>query len=98
MKSRKPSQNAQETLQEASGFELKYDDTKLDEGRPINRFDLDEAAPENPVVVDTVRATGVYNSMALAMAGVTAETPDPDDGRFYRDDNGVLTGLVRKSS
>ena len=36
--------------------------------------------------------------MALAMAGVTAETPDPDDGRFYRDDNGVLTGLVAEKA
>ena len=78
---------------------FKYDDTKLDEGRPINRFDLDEAAPENPVVVGHRGGhTGVYNSMALAMAGVTAETPDPDDGRFYRDDNGVLTGLVAEKA
>mgnify|MGYP001963017803 FL=1 len=74
---------------------FKYDDTKLDEGRPVNRFDLDEAAPENPVVVGHRGGhTGVYNSMALAMAGVTSETPDPADGRFYRDENGVLTGLV----
>ena len=78
---------------------FKYDDTKLDEGRPINRFDLDDAAPENPVVVGHRGGhTGVYNSMALAMAGVTAETPDPDDGRFYRDDNGVLTGLVAEKA
>ena len=78
---------------------FKYDDTKLDEGRPINRFDLDEAAPENPVVVRHRGGhTGVYNSMALAMAGVTAETPDPNDGRFYRDDNGVLTGLVAEKA
>ena len=78
---------------------FKYDDTKLDEGRPINRFDLDEAAPENPVVVGHRGGhTGVYNSMALAMAGVTAETPDPDDGRFYRDNNGVLTGLVAEKA
>ena len=78
---------------------FKYDDTKLDEGRPVNRFDLDEAAPENPVVVGHRGGhTGVYNSMALAMAGVTAETPDPDDGRFYRDDNGVLTGLVAEKA
>ena len=78
---------------------FKYDDTKLDEGRPVNRFDLDEAAPENPVVVGRRGGhTGVYNSMALAMAGVTSETPDPADGRFYRDENGVLTGLVAEKA
>ena len=74
---------------------FKYDDTKLAEGRPLNRFDIDEVAPNNPVVVGHRGGhTGVYNSMALALAGITAETPDPDDGRFYRDSNGVLTGLV----
>ncbi|MBV56920.1 MAG: amidohydrolase [Gammaproteobacteria bacterium] len=74
---------------------FKYDDTKLAEGRPINRFDIDAVVPDNPVVVGHRGGhTGVYNSMALALAGVTAETPDPDDGRFYRDSNGVLTGLV----
>lgn len=78
---------------------FKYDDTKLAEGRPLNRFDLDEAAPQNPVVVGHRGGhTGVYNSMALAMAGVTAETPDPADGRFYRDSNGVLTGLVAEQA
>ena len=78
---------------------FKYDDTKLDEGRPVNRFDLDEAAPENAVVVGHRGGhTGVYNSMALAMAGVTSETPDPADGRFYRDENGVLTGLVAEKA
>ena len=78
---------------------FKYDDTKLDEGRPINRFDLDEAAPENPVEVRHRGGhTGVYNSMALGLAGVNAETPDPPDGRFYRDENGVLTGLVAEKA
>ncbi|MCH7671943.1 MAG: amidohydrolase [Proteobacteria bacterium] len=74
---------------------FKYDDTKLAEGRPINRFDIDEAVPNHPVVVGHRGGhTGVYNSMALALAGITSETPDPDDGKFYRDANGVLTGLV----
>ena len=78
---------------------FKYDDTKLDEGRPINRFDLDEAAPENPVEVRHRGGhTGVYNSMALGLAGVNAETPDPPDGRFYRDESGVLTGLVAEKA
>ena len=74
---------------------FKYDDTKLAEGRPINRFDIDSVVPDHPVVVGHRGGhTGVYNSMALALAGITAETPDPDDGKFYRDANGVLTGLV----
>ena len=73
---------------------FKYDDTKLRERRPLNRRDLDEAAPDNPVVV-THRGghTAVYNSAAFALAGVTAETPDPPGGKFYRE-NGELTGLA----
>ena len=74
---------------------FKYDDTKLAEGRPINRFDIDAVVPDHPVVVGHRGGhTGVYNSLALALAGVTAETPNPDGGRFFRDENGVLTGLV----
>ena len=74
---------------------FKYDDTKLAEGRPINRFDIDEVVPNHPVVVGHRGGhTGVYNSVALALAGVTSETPDPPGGRFYRDSNGVLTGLA----
>ena len=71
-----------------------YDDTKLSEGRPLTRYDLDEAAPEHPVVVGHRGGhTGVYNSRAFALAGVTAQTPDPHDGMFYRE-NGELTGKV----
>jgi len=74
---------------------FKYDDTKLSEGRPINRFDIDELVPNHPTVVRHRGGhTSVYNSMALALAGVTSETPDPPGGRFYRDANGTLTGLV----
>ncbi len=73
---------------------FKYDDTKLREGRPLNRRDLDEAAPNNPVIV-THRGghTSVYNSQAFAKAGITASTPDPEGGKFYRE-NGELTGLA----
>jgi len=75
---------------------FKYDDTKLAEGRPINRFDIDEVISNHPVVIGHRGGhTSVYNTTALAMAGVTAETPDPPGGRFYRDSNGVLTGLVQ---
>ena len=73
---------------------FKYDDTKLAEGRPLNRLDLDEALPDHPAVVGHRGGhTSVYNSRAFALAGVTAETPDPPGGRFYRE-GGELTGLV----
>ena len=76
---------------------FKYDDTKVIDGRRINRFDLDEAAPDNPVRVSH-RGGHIawYNSKALQMAGVTRETPDPQGGRFEHDSNGELTGLVEE--
>lgn len=73
---------------------FKYDDTKLAEGRPLNRLDLDEAVPDHPAVVGHRGGhTSVYNSRAFALAGVDADTPDPPGGKFYRSD-GALTGLV----
>ena len=71
-----------------------YDDTKQEEGRPLNRLDLDAVSTEHPIVVGHRGGhTGVYNSMAFAAAGVTAQTPDPFGGHFYRED-GELTGKV----
>ena len=69
-----------------------YDDTKLD--RPVTRRDLDEAVPNHPAMVGHRGGhTGVYNSVAFRLADVTAQTPDPEGGKFYRE-NGELTGKV----
>ncbi len=71
-----------------------YDDTKQEEGRPVNRLDLDAVSTNHPIVVGHRGGhTGVYNSMAFATAGVTVDTPDPFGGHFYRE-NGELTGKV----
>ncbi len=72
----------------------KYDDTKVRDGRRITRTDLDQAVPDHPVQV-THRGghTSWYNSKAFTLAGITAETPDPSDGKIYKED-GELTGLV----
>ena len=75
-----------------------YDDTKFDEGRPLNRWDIDEVAPDHPVFVRHRGGhTVVVNSMALEMAGVTIDTPDPVGGRFFRED-GELTGKIAEPS
>lgn len=71
-----------------------YDDTKQEEGRPLNRVDLDEVSTEHPIVVGHRGGhTGVYNSKAFELAGVTVNTPDPFGGHFYRE-GGELTGKV----
>ena len=71
-----------------------YDDTKQEEGRPLNRLDLDEVSTDHPIMVGHRGGhTGVYNSRAFELAGVTAETRDPFGGHFYRE-NGELTGKV----
>ena len=74
-----------------------YDDTKLSEGRPLNRRDLDEAVPDHPVFVGHRGGhTAVVNSRALTLAGVTTQTPDPQGGTYYRED-GELTGKLAEN-
>lgn len=76
-----------------AGF--KFDDTKLKDGRPLHRKDLDEAVPDHPVEVNHRGGhTSWYNSKAFELAGVTRDTPDPRAGRFARDPAGELTGVV----
>jgi predicted amidohydrolase YtcJ len=77
-----------------AGF--KYDDTKTDEKRFITREDLDAAAPDHPVyIAHRGGHTGYVNSPALAKAGITDKSPDPEGGRFVRDPmTGRLTGRL----
>jgi len=62
-----------------------YDDTVMPNGRLLNRDDLDEAFPDNPVRVDHVSMHGaVMNSRALAKYGISAETKTPPGGIIVR--------------
>lgn len=71
-----------------------YDDTKLAEGRALNRQDLDAVSTAHPIFVKHRGGhTGVVNSLAFELAGVTVETPDPEGGKFYREGE-RLTGKV----
>jgi len=73
-----------------------FDDTKLD--RPLTRKDLDEATSDRPVAVAHRGGhTTFYNSKAFELAGITASTPDPPDGRFFRE-NGELNGRVAENA
>jgi predicted amidohydrolase YtcJ len=78
-----------------------WDEALLAEGRYPTRWELDAVAPDNPVVMHRVWNKLVANSAALALAGVTRETPDPPAdllyaGGFDRDPrSGEPTGLFR---
>jgi predicted amidohydrolase YtcJ len=55
---------------------------------------LDEAAPENPVVLSRVDGHAIWvNSKALALAGITDKSVDPAGGRVVRDGAGHPTGV-----
>jgi predicted amidohydrolase YtcJ len=80
-----------------SGF--KYDDTKLEDGRPLNRADLDDAVPKHPVFVEHRGGhTAICNSVAFQVAGISKQTPDPVGGKYGRDDKGELTGFVAEKA
>ena len=76
-----------------------YDDARLAEGRHPTRANLDVVAPDHPVIlVRMCHHIGVANSAALRLAGVTRDTPDPDDGLFDRDEHGEPTGVLREGA
>ena len=75
-----------------------YDDTKTAEERPLNRSDLDTAAPNHPVfVVHRGGHTAYVNSRALEIADVNEKTPDPQGGKFEHGADGKLTGRVEET-
>ncbi len=62
-----------------------YDDTVMPDGRLLNRDDLDQAFPDNPVLVGHVSMHGaVMNSAALKQFGISADTPTPPGGVIVR--------------
>jgi predicted amidohydrolase YtcJ len=66
-------------------------------GRRPLRADLDEAAPDNPVFIDRVGGhSRAVNSLALKLAGITRETPNPPNGIIERDSAGEPNGILRE--
>ena len=95
-----------ETLEVVKNYLLKQNPGEWVIGRgwidkvwPEKRFptkqDLDIFSPDNPIVLE--RADGhalVVNSLALKLAKIDANTPDPQGGFIEKDQNGEPTGLL----
>jgi predicted amidohydrolase YtcJ len=64
-------------------------------GRGLTLAVLDDAVPKHPVLLTSQDHHGAWtNTMALQLAGVFEDTPDPPGGRIQRDGAGHLCGLL----
>ncbi|WP_227935181.1 amidohydrolase [Alkalihalobacillus deserti] len=76
-----------------------YDEGKLNERRAPTRWDLDQATTEFPVIVTrTCAHIASVNSIALEMAGINKDTPNPPGGQIDKDANGEPTGVLRENA
>lgn len=71
-----------------------WHESLLEEGRLPTRSDLDPVSPDNPVFIPRGGHVAVANGAALELAGITAETEDPEGGIIVRDDSGEPTGVL----
>jgi predicted amidohydrolase YtcJ len=67
-------------------------------GMPDKRV-LDAVAPDRPVFLEAFDGHSSWaNSKALALAGITRETPDPLNGKIVRDEHGEATGALKEEA
>lgn len=79
---------------------FREDDSKLEEKRHPNKWELDEAAPDHPVFISTIGGHfSIANTKAFERADVTSGTPDPVGGMFERDpETGELKGGIHEKA
>ncbi len=94
-----------ETLEKVKTYAEENPDLEWIQGRgwnqtlwPENEFptaeDLDEVVSDRPVWLSRVDGhAGWGNSMAMRLAGISADTPDPQGGKVIRDTKGEATGV-----
>ncbi|WP_407268874.1 amidohydrolase [Radiobacillus sp. PE A8.2] len=70
-----------------------WNENQWEAPRVIHKDELDEIAPNNPMVLTRVcRHALIANSAAMKIANISMQTEDPQGGRVVRDENGVPTG------
>ncbi|MEA5051030.1 MAG: amidohydrolase [Oscillospiraceae bacterium] len=75
-----------------------YDPDALEDAVPDAAF-LDTAAGAHPLLLQHRSGhTGVCNTAALRALGVTADTPDPPDGRYGRRPDGAPDGYLEEGA
>jgi predicted amidohydrolase YtcJ len=76
-----------------------WDETKWSPAELPTKDLIDAATPEVPVAVNRYDGHMVLaNSLALKLAGITAQTPDPDGGVIVRNKQGDPTGALKDAA
>lgn len=80
------------------GWNTEYlEEFKNDPKKPPTKKDLDEVAPDNPVILTDWSGHAVWaNSKALELAKITRETRDPDGGSVLKDASGEPIGILKE--
>ncbi|MEO8277815.1 MAG: amidohydrolase [Thermoanaerobaculia bacterium] len=74
-------------------------DLPLFPGGIADRRDLDALLPDRPALLSSADGHSIWvNSKALALAGITAKTADPADGKIERDATGQPIGTLREGA
>lgn len=91
----------QKTLETPPGewvLGYRYDDQALQEQRHPTRYDLDQVSTQHPIFLGhRCGHVATCNSLALEIAQISKDTPDPDGGHFVRDSSGEPNGVLQFS-
>ena len=75
-----------------------YDDTMIKEMRHPTRADLDTVSTKHPIVIQHISGwVTAANSAALRLAGITRDTPDPENVVIRRSASGEPSGVIEAS-
>jgi len=76
-----------------------WDEGKLKESRYVLASDIEGVSGNRPTwLIHTMGHYGTANSLALALAGINRDTPDPPGGEIERDEDGNATGVLKESA
>lgn len=74
-----------------------WDHSLWPEARIPTRADLDAVSTQHPILIERVDGhSSVANSLALAKAGITRDTPNPEGGDIVRDAGSEPTGWLKE--
>jgi len=91
--------NPDQVYYEGSTFQLNAYQLADGSNPGPQKADLDAICTDKPIIIHDASYHALWvNSAALALAGITKDTPDPQGGLIKRDANGEPTGMLNDSA